>query len=105
MMSEHLVFLPCYQPQNERKDILISNNYENNELQFPSLDNELNKELERQKLINKYFLIQNDNNELNINKKKSLINSVWLLCFNRQTKITPDVFEDWMQMLIRSPGN
>lgn len=104
MMSEHLVLLPCYQPQNEKKNIL-NNDYVNEIKQInlnSSNNKQQNKEFEREKLIMKYFLLQDNNNNYKLNL---LIKSKWLLCFNRQTKITPDVFEDWMQILVRSTSS
>jgi protein O-GlcNAc transferase len=34
--------------------------------------------------------------------EKSLLDAVWLICFNRIEKVAPEVFQDWMQILQRT---
>jgi predicted O-linked N-acetylglucosamine transferase (SPINDLY family) len=103
--TEKLVYLPgSYQPQDEfqgRADI-SSSSFASPE--FPlSLQWFQNRTNQRRQILSSYVGGEGDVWGRSEEEKESLLNSFWFICFNRLEKVSPDVFEDWILILTRSP--
>ena len=53
---------------------------------------------ERARLINVMITSKQDNTIWKKVDPNSLVSRIWLVCFNRQAKITPEAFSDWIQV-------
>ena len=121
--SEHIVYLPgSYQPQDEVRQWMSGLTEESfpqhghflavavarqevlagirpvTELPSPQ-DSMAAKHLERMRLLS----VRSSTDATHVIDDNAAAKALWIICFNRLSKVTPDAFQDWMQAMSRLP--
>jgi len=100
--SEKLIYLRgSYQPQDELQGSMIHNWFSDDSL--TTFNDRTDRESRRKFFLHK---ILDDKSDLSYSwgskhdvPVMSRNDRIWYICFNRLSKVTPDAFDDWMQIM------
>jgi predicted O-linked N-acetylglucosamine transferase (SPINDLY family) len=96
--SEKIIYLPgSYQPQDEHKGKGLYDESSMDDIKTIADDSIIDRSQSRLKFLQKIYA--NDTNAYPTDAE----HYSWLICFNRLSKITPDAFKSWMQILLQNP--